>query len=596
MRQPRDWKPVQGQWSQNAMMKAIKSVKDGELGIRKAAHTYGVPKSTLQRRIKKGIINMPASRPPVFTKDEEALLHDHVLEMEKMGFGLTIGDVCRIAFEMAEEGKIPHRFNKGKKRAGYDWYSGFCGRHPDLSLGKPEALSAARASMLNPTVIKDYFRKLGDLLKVTGLEDKPSQIYNADETGFSLVHTPSKILAKKGKRTVQARTSAERGENVTALICGNAGGTMLPPFLIFKGQRLNPGLTLNAPANTLFGVGSSSFIDAELFKTWFEKLFLKHIPPVRPVLLVMDGHGAHISLSTLKLAKSNSVHIYCLPPHTTNHTQPLDKAVFKSMKSRYNQKCEQCLRDNPGKLITRYDFCSLFKSSYYSEITMSNIVSGFRATGVYPFDPNAIKEEHLQQSTIEAQLTFEDDEPPADEISHPRRNATTVVESAPTPPLPPGNITVSTAVGSISQPKAVQSVQPTSTTVCTTTNSTTAAGPSPPTDSIPSTSCATPFALPSLHRDKFQKSLEKPVLRKKISTQKSRRITEGMCMTSDEIISNLEQKQREKDEKNALKEARKLAREQKRREQEQQKQQKLAKKKHSKHTRLRGIQNQGVTH
>ncbi|KAJ8049099.1 hypothetical protein HOLleu_01689 [Holothuria leucospilota] len=85
------------------------------------AHTYGVPKSALQRRIKKGVINMPASRAPVFTKDEEALLHDHVLEMDKMGFGLTIDDVCRTAFEMAEEGKIPHRFNKEKKRAGYDW-------------------------------------------------------------------------------------------------------------------------------------------------------------------------------------------------------------------------------------------------------------------------------------------------------------------------------------------------------------------------------------------------------------------------------------------------------------------------------------------
>ena len=126
--------------------------------------------------------------------------------------------------------------------------------------------------MLNPTVINNHFKNLGDLLESTGLGNKPAQIYNADETGFSLVHVPSKILAQKGKKTIQARTSGERGENVTVLICANANGRPLPPFVIFKGQRLNPGLANNAPADTLFAVSKSSFIDAELFKTLFAKI------------------------------------------------------------------------------------------------------------------------------------------------------------------------------------------------------------------------------------------------------------------------------------------------------------------------------------
>lgn len=71
------------------------------------------------------------------------------------------------------------------------------------------------------------------------------------------------------------------------------------------------------------------------------------------------------------------------------------------------------MRDNPGKLITRYDFCALFKSSYCRDLTMANIVSGFRGTGVYPFNPMAINDEHLQQSSITTELTFEADEQPA---------------------------------------------------------------------------------------------------------------------------------------------------------------------------------------
>lgn len=75
---------MQGKWSQDAMGKAARDVKEGKLGIRRAALTYGVPKSTLQRRIKSGIIDTPASRPPVFTQIEEDRLYEHVLGMEKM--------------------------------------------------------------------------------------------------------------------------------------------------------------------------------------------------------------------------------------------------------------------------------------------------------------------------------------------------------------------------------------------------------------------------------------------------------------------------------------------------------------------------------
>ena len=45
---------------------------------------------------------------------------------------------------------------------------------------------------------------------------------------------------------MQSRTSGERGENVTVLICASASGLVFPPFIIFKGQHLNVGLTANA--------------------------------------------------------------------------------------------------------------------------------------------------------------------------------------------------------------------------------------------------------------------------------------------------------------------------------------------------------------
>jgi hypothetical protein len=44
----------------------------------------------------------PASRPTVLSKDEENALVSHILEMEERGFGLTILDVCKLAYSIIE--------------------------------------------------------------------------------------------------------------------------------------------------------------------------------------------------------------------------------------------------------------------------------------------------------------------------------------------------------------------------------------------------------------------------------------------------------------------------------------------------------------
>ena len=49
---------------------------------------------------------------------------------------------------------------------------------------------------LNKNVISDFFAKLGALCGRLNLFTKPMQIYNVDETGVNIVHTPGKVLAE----------------------------------------------------------------------------------------------------------------------------------------------------------------------------------------------------------------------------------------------------------------------------------------------------------------------------------------------------------------------------------------------------------------
>ena len=51
----------------------------------------------------------------------------------------------------------------------------------------------------------------------------------------------------------------------------------------------------------------------------------------------VDGHQSHISLQLVKTAKEKGIHLYCLPPHTTDKLQPLDVGVYGPIKQAWKK-------------------------------------------------------------------------------------------------------------------------------------------------------------------------------------------------------------------------------------------------------------------
>ena len=95
-----------------------------------------------------------------------------------------------------------------------------------------------------------------------------------------------------------------------------------------------------AMPNTLFAKSDNGWINGDILMLWF-KFFLRNIPPARPVLLIMHGHGSHVSIDLIELARSNGVDLLCLPSHTTHILQPLDVGVFKSFKANFSKACSR---------------------------------------------------------------------------------------------------------------------------------------------------------------------------------------------------------------------------------------------------------------
>jgi hypothetical protein len=55
---------------------------------------------------------------------------------------------------------------------------------------------------------------------------------------------------------------------------------------------------------------NSGWMHQELFHRWFEQIFLQNTKDLpRPILLIVDGHGSHFNVQTLKLAVENQVYV-----------------------------------------------------------------------------------------------------------------------------------------------------------------------------------------------------------------------------------------------------------------------------------------------
>ena len=74
-----------------------------------------------------------------------------------------------------------------------------------------------------------YFQTLG-------VKNIPGRLWNIDETSISLDHNPPKILAHR--RQQATATTAGRSPNTTLIAAASALGEVLPPYLIFKGERV----------------------------------------------------------------------------------------------------------------------------------------------------------------------------------------------------------------------------------------------------------------------------------------------------------------------------------------------------------------------
>ena len=337
------------------------------------------------------------------TDEEEKKLVCYLQDAADIGYGKTRKQVQVIVEAVAKEKGLMD----GGKKISDGWWRRFKERQSSLSLRKGDSTAAVRLSCTNAENLKQYFSLLGKVLTENDLLEKPAQLYNMDETGMPIDHKPPNVIAKKGQKKVRYRSAGNKSQ-VTVVGCVSAVGQAIPPMVIFDAKTFNSEWSKGEVPATMYGLSPKGWIDAELFKLWLEKHFLKHAVSARPLLLLLDGHSSHYRPDTIELARQHDIIMFCLPPHTTHACQPLDVSVYRSLKSHWTDVCHGYLQKHPARIVTKFDFSALLADAWSRTMTHKNICSGFRKCGVYPFDPNAI--ELPPDAGIQGELNEEGDD------------------------------------------------------------------------------------------------------------------------------------------------------------------------------------------
>jgi len=96
-----------GGWSEKSLKAAVDSVLKKKLSMRKAADAFGIPFSTLQKRVKTKNFGPPSlGCTPIFTPDQENDMAVHITNLAKLFYGLTPLQLRQAAFDYADRNNI----------------------------------------------------------------------------------------------------------------------------------------------------------------------------------------------------------------------------------------------------------------------------------------------------------------------------------------------------------------------------------------------------------------------------------------------------------------------------------------------------------
>lgn len=374
-------------YTQTDLEQAIASVATGT-SLRDAAKQFHIPLGTLHNKVKRKHEGAFGGQ-TILTTDEEERLVTVLKTLSVWRFPVDHYELRVLVKSMLDKsGRVVAKFKNNLP--GKDWVSLFLRRHrAELRNRLTQNIKVARAD-ISAEVIKDYFSNLSESVR-----DVPAaNLWNYDETNFSDDPGRKKAIHRRGVRYPERVMNSSK-TSVSVMFCGNAEGTVLPPYTVYKAEHLWERWCIGGPKGARFNRTRSGWFDGFTFSDWFLTTFLPAAKKQNgPKVLIGDNLSSHLSEEIVTQCEANNIRFVFLPPNSTHLTQPLDVAFFRPLKIAWRKvlsdwKAKQ-LRG--GGTIPKEEFPGLLKKveervGFNSSI---NLKQGFRTCGIFPHDPNVV--------------------------------------------------------------------------------------------------------------------------------------------------------------------------------------------------------------
>lgn len=288
-----------------------------------------------------------------------------------------------------------------KKELGKGWVDRYIERHQvDLVSRWATGIDRERHQADSQSKYSLYFELLRSKLSQYDIE--PCNMYNMDEKGCMLgILTRSKRvfsrrLYEEGK--IKAHIQDGSREWITLLACICADGSALAPALIYQSAASSiqdTWLQALRPEDRVYISSSpSGWTNNDIGLSWLKQVFdrsTKEKAGRSYRLLILDGHGSHLTIDFIEYCDRNRILLAVYPPHSTHTLQPLDVVMFKPFSSAYSNQVAAFMERCQGLTsMSKRDFYPMFMAAWEASFKEETILKAFKATGLSPFEPEVI--------------------------------------------------------------------------------------------------------------------------------------------------------------------------------------------------------------
>lgn len=377
------------QYTPEELEEAVLQVQQGE-PMRHVSRNFKIPRRTLRNHVSGENPTSHVGRKPVLLPEEERSIAQHAATFSDYGYPFTVYDIRQLVQSFLDKaGRNVECFKENLP--GEEWVRLFLARHKDLlSKRMCQNISRKRAAVSCESV-SNYF----DNLETSLADIPPENILNYDETNLTDDPRAKLMLFRKGAKHAERVMNSSKS-SVSIMFACAANGHFVPPYVVYKAERMMDTWVHGGPCNTRYNRSKSGWFDAHCFTDWVDKVavpYFRHLPNDAARILIGDNLACHLSADVIELCASNNIKMIFLPPNSTHLLQPLDVAVYGPMKAEWRKVLTEW-KQGLGRYCTtlpKVNFPSLlFTLLSNMDQKEQFAINGFKTTGIYPLNRDKV--------------------------------------------------------------------------------------------------------------------------------------------------------------------------------------------------------------